>query len=173
MTMARDQISPNPDLVIPELLPLECIKTLLDWYCANVCGVELTDPRGYRIKVLPENFIHLIKLTNKFHKEPKNARLTLDEIKRGRIQLKNGHFDPHRACELSWATLIARQPDRITVNWKPGGSSGEAYIKNFGTLLSPNYRVLICQIHGTQRRPVTIFPREHISGKELFTKVWP
>ena len=146
---------------------------LLEWYRINVCNTEITDVRGHRMKFLPENFIHLIKLRNKFGKEPRNASLALKDIVRGRIVFKAGHFDATRAKELSWAKLIVQKPDRICANWKADGHSGEAYIKNFGTLEVPRYRVLICEIHGTQRRPVTIFPRDHITGKELYTKVWP
>jgi hypothetical protein len=146
---------------------------LFEWYRINVCETEVTETRGHRIKFLPENFVHLIKLKNKYGKEPKNARKTLEEIRRGRIQLKTGQFDAQRASELSWACLIAREPDRICVNWKADGHSGEAYIKNFGTAGCPKYRVLICEIHGTIRRPVTIFPRDHVTGKELYTQVWP
>lgn len=172
-SVSCDQISPNVNLLIPETLKLESMLSLFEWYRTNVCETEVTEIRGHRIKFLPENFIHLIKLTNKYGQEPKNARLALDEIRRGRIDFKPSRFDPQRAKELSWATLIAREPDRICVNWKVDGHSGEAYIKNFGTLECPRYRVLICEIHGTQRRPVTIFPRDHIAGKELYTQVWP
>ena len=171
--MACVQIAASANLVIPELLPLDAMSSLFDWYRTQVCDTEITEVRGYRIKFLPENFVHLIKLTNKYGKEPKNARLTLDEIRRGRIVFKAGHFNAQRAKELAWASLIAREPDRICANWKADGHSGEAYIKNFGTMEAPRYRVLICEIHGTQRRPVTIFPRDHISGKELYTQVWP
>lgn len=171
--MPCEQIDPNSNLVIPELLPLDAILTLFEWYRLNVCATELIEVRGYRVKFLPENFIHLIKLTNKYGREPKNARQAIEEIRRGRIVLKAGQFNPQRAKELSWAALIAREPDRICANWKADGHSGEAYIKNFGTAECPRYRVLICEIHGTQRRPVTIFPRDHISGKELYTQVWP
>ncbi|MGH6875862.1 MAG: hypothetical protein ACREHV_00635 [Rhizomicrobium sp.] len=171
--MACDQIPPNPNLVIPDVLPLVSMLELFHWYRLNVCGAELTEVRGHRMKFLPENFIHLIKLRTKYGKEPKNARLTIEEICRGQIELRAGRFNAQRARELSWAHLIAREPDRICANWKTDGHSGEAYIKNFGTLREPKYRVLICEIHGTQRRPVTIFPRDHISGKELCTQIWP
>lgn len=146
---------------------------LYEWYRLNLCETELTEIRGNRVKFLPENFVHLIKLKNKFGKEPRNARLALDDIMRGRITLKAGQFDTQRASELCLARMIAQEPDRICVNWKADGHSGEAYIKNFGTLIKPRYRVLICAIKGTIRRPVTIFPRDHISGKELYTQVWP
>jgi hypothetical protein len=171
--VACEQISPKLNLSVPETLPLDSMLTLFEWYRTNVCETEITEVRGFRIKFLPENFIHLIKLKNKYNKEPKNARLALDEIRRGRVNFKAGQFDPQRAKELSWASLIAREPDRICVNWKADGHSGEAYIKNFGTLEYPRYRVLICEVLGTQRRPVTIFPRDHITGKELYTQVWP
>lgn len=96
-------VHPAPNLVVPSLLPLVSMRELLGWYRENVCRLELRDPRSYRVRFLPENFVHLIKLTNKYYAEPRNARLTLDEIERGRINFKHDHFDPQRAAELGWA----------------------------------------------------------------------
>jgi hypothetical protein len=168
------EIEPNPDLIIPDTLPLNSLVEIFDWYRTNLCTTRLEDPRGFRIRFVPETFVHLIKLKNKFGREPKNARMTIDQIRRGRIKLREGNHDAQRACELSWARLIVTEPDRICVNWKENNvTSGEAYIKNFGSTQSPKFRILICQVHGTSRDPVTIFPREEIRGKELNTLVWP
>lgn len=171
--MAPVIINPRDGLFVPGLRPLDSISDLLDWYCLNVCAAEINDCRGFRVKFLPENFIHLIKLKNKFGKEPRNARMALEDIRRGRIRLKAGQFSPQRAEELSWAVLTAREPDVICVNWKADGHSGEAFIKNWGSSQEPRYRVLICEVHGTVRRPVTLFPREAFRGHEMLTKVWP
>jgi hypothetical protein len=172
-TLACAQIEPCENLIVPAMRPLATMLELFEWYRINVCETEITEARGNRVKFLPENFIHLIKLTNKYGKEPQNARLAIDEIRRGRIDFKAGQFNAQRASELSWASLIVKEPDRICVNWKADGHSGEAYIKNFGTFQHPKYRVLIAVIKGTVRRPVTIFPRDHITGKEMYTQVWP
>lgn len=149
------------------------MRDLLHWYRLNLCDVELRDPRGYRVRFLPENFIHLIKLTNKFGQEPKNARVALQEIERGRIKLVAGRFDPQRASELSWARLIATDPWRIAPNWAALGRGDEAYIRNFGTAAAPIYRVLVCEVIGTMRQAVTVFPRERIGTTEIATILWP
>src|SRR5215467_11668779 len=101
----------------PALLPLTDMRDLLSWYRLNLCSADLRDPRGFRVRFIPENFIHLIKLTNKYGEEPKNARLALEEIERGRIKFVAGRFDAQRAPELSWIRLIVTDPWRIVPNW--------------------------------------------------------
>jgi len=157
----------------PALLPLDDMRALLHWYRLNLCEAEFRDPRGYRVRFLPENFIHLIKLTNKYNDEPKNPRLALEEIERGRIKFVAGRFDPQRTSELSWIRLIATDPQYIVTNWQGLGRGDEAFIRNFGTDAQPIYRVLVCEIIGTLRQSVTVFPRERIGNKELTQRVWP
>lgn len=157
----------------PALLPLNDMRELLRWYRLNLCEAVIRDPRGYRVRFLPANFVHLIKLTTKYGREPKNAQIALDEIERGRIQLVSGRFDPQRAPELSWIRLIASDPWRIVPNWQALGRGDEAYIRNFGTEEHPIYRVLVCEVIGTIRQPVTVFPRERISEKEVHEIYWP
>ena len=159
--------------IVPAVLPLNDMRELLRWYRLNLCNAMIEDRRGYRVRFIPENFIHLIKLTNKYGDEPKNARMALDEIERGRIRLTPGRFDPQRAAELSWARLIASDPWRIVPNWQAQGRGDEAYVRNFGTEECPIYRVLVCEITGTIRQPVTVFPRERIGIKELQRILWP
>src|SRR5271156_1553290 len=71
--LACAQIEPTENLVIPPVRPLVSMIELFEWYRINVCETEVTEVRGNRVKFLPENFVHLIKLTNKYGKEPKNA----------------------------------------------------------------------------------------------------
>ena len=149
----------------PALLALHDLKELLDWYRLNLCEIELRDPRGHRVRFLPENFIHLIKLTNKYGKEPKNARMALEEIERGRMKLTAGHFDQQRAPELSWIRLIATDPWRIVPNWVKLGRGDEAYIRNFGTNEAPLYRVLVCEVLGKLRQPVTVSPATELGKR--------
>jgi hypothetical protein len=156
-----------------ELLPLDSILFLLEWYEQNLCGATLSDPRGIRVHFWCETFVHLIQMKTKYGEEPKNKRMTLEQIRSGRIQLMPGRFDAKRAQELSWACEIARNPDRICRNWQALGTGGEAYIKNFGTLTDPSFRVMICEVVGTHREVVTIFPRAHIGEKELLAQIWP
>jgi hypothetical protein len=157
----------------PALLPLNDMRELLRWYRLNLCEAEIRDPRGCRVRFLPENFIHLVKLTTKYGKEPENAGAALEEIERGRIKLVAERFDAQRAAELSWIQPIAATPWRIVANWQALGRGDEAYIRNFGSEVAPVYRVLVCEVIGTLRQAVTVFPRERISPKELATILWP
>jgi hypothetical protein len=50
----------------PALLPLNDVRELLRWYRLTLCEAEIRDPRGWRVRFLPENFIHLVKLTTKY-----------------------------------------------------------------------------------------------------------
>lgn len=164
-----------PVLVPAALLPLDSLKSNLEWFRSNLCSAHIRDPRGCRVRFLGTDFIHLNKLVDKYGKEPRNARLALEEIERGRITFKPGRFNPKRAVELAWAVDIATQPWRIVPNWQALGRGypGEAYIANFGTAEKPAFRVLICEVIGELRRPVTIFPRERFSKLELATVLWP
>jgi hypothetical protein len=157
----------------PPTLELTSIKELLAWYDLNLCNTTLIDPRGYRVRFLYENFVHLIQLKTKYGKEPKNARVALQEIERGRIAFKAGRFDCKRAMELPSAAEIAQRPDMICTNWQVLGRGDEAYVKNFGTEECPQFRVLICEVLGTVRQAVTVFPRERIGEVERRCQVWP
>lgn len=161
------------DRINPAPLPLNDMRELLRWYRLNLCDAVLHDPRGYRVRFLPANFMHLIQLTTKYGEEPKNARRALEEIERGRIKLVAGRFDPQRTAELSWIRLIASDPWRIVPNWQALGRGDEAYIRNFGSEECPVYRVLVCEVIGTIRQAVTVFPRERIGQKELQQLLWP
>jgi hypothetical protein len=155
------------------MLKLTSIKELLNWSDLNLCNAVLLDPRGYRVRFLRENFVHLIQLKTKYGKEPKNPRIALDGIERGRILLTPGRFNPQRAAELPRFAEIARHPDMICTNWQALGRGDEAYVKNFGTSECPQFRVLICQIVGTVRQAVTVFPRERIGEVESRCQIRP
>jgi hypothetical protein len=157
----------------PELLPLQSIQDALKWYEQNLCRVRLMDPRGFRVRFLPENFVHLIHLKNKYEQEPRNARIAVKAIREGKIHFVQGRFDRQRTAELSWAAEIATTPDRIFGNWQPRGQGDEAYVKNFGTEAEPKYRVTVCKVVGTIRQVVTIFPRERVGSGELQAQIWP
>jgi len=149
------------------------MREALRWYRLNLCEVELRDPRGFRVRFLPTNFIHLIKLTDKYGREPKNAKVAIEEIERGRIKFTAGRFDQQRAPELTWIRSICTDPWRIVPNWQALGRGDEAYIRNFGTEEQPIFRVLVCEITGTIRQAVTVFPRERIGAQEVGTILWP
>ena len=149
------------------------MRELLRWYRLNLCDAEIRDPRGYRVRFLPTNFVHLIQMKNKYGDEPRNPQVVLEEIERGRIKLVAGRFDAQRAPELSWIKLIATDPWRVVSNWQALGRGDEAYIRDFGTQQQSIYRVLVCQVIGTIRQAVTVFPRERIGPREMERILWP
>jgi hypothetical protein len=157
---------------MPKLLPLDSIQDVLQWYEANVCNKELRDPRGFRVRFQVEHFIHLIKLTNKYGKEPKNRKAAIEDIRSGKIRFVEDRFNPQRASELSWAAELAADPYRICPNWQAMGSGDENYVKNFGTEKYPQWRVLVCKVIGQTRHCSTIFPRD-LHAKQLDLRLWP
>lgn len=157
----------------PALLKLTTLADLLDCYEKNLCRARLIDPRGFRVRFLPTNFVHLIKLKTKYGDEPKNPCLTLEQIREGRILLRPERLDLQRAVELPWAIPLAREPDFICDNWVVPGEGDEAYVKNFGSGDRPIYRVMICKRVGTIRQVVTIFPRERIGQVVKRAQIWP
>jgi hypothetical protein len=159
----------------PAVLQITTQLNLFNWYRLNLCGREIMDPRGFRVSFLDTDFVHLIKLTDKFGKEPKNHRMTIEQIQSGRITLNPSRLQIRRAQELSWARSIIEAPDTIVPNWQAMGRviPGDAYIKNFRKEGLPIYRVLICGHAGKKRWPVTIFARERFADREIATKLWP
>jgi hypothetical protein len=159
----------------PDYLPLNSILELLTWYRLNLCNCEIRDPRGHRVLFPEPEFVHLIKLVNKYREEPKNRPLTVSQIDSGRVHFVAGRFSVLRARELSWARLIVTDRWKILPNWQALGRAnpGEVYVGNFGTEGKPVMRSLVCGIKGQTRRVVTHFPRGHFSKKVLSTAVWP
>lgn len=159
----------------PAVLSITTLLDLFNWYRQHLCGREILDPRGCRVTFLDTDFIHLIKLTDKYGKEPKNHRMTIEQIQSGRIILNPCRIQIRRAQELSWVRSIIEGPTMIVPNWQAMGRAipGDAYIKNFGTGGQPIYRVLICGHAGKKRWAVTIFPRERFADREIATVLWP
>jgi hypothetical protein len=155
-----------------KLLPLDNLRETLEWYEKNLCDVELRDPRGYRVRFKSEHFIHHIKLTTKFGKEPKNRTLTIEEIRADRIQFVSGRFSVQRASEIPWPVELATKPECICLNWQGMGTGDENYVRNFGTEDQPQWRVLVCKIIGQTRHFSTLMPCE-IKEKYLANKIWP
>jgi hypothetical protein len=159
----------------PAYLPLNSMLELLTWYRLNLCHCEIRDPRGHRVLFPEPEFVHLIKLENKYGKEPNNRPLVISQIASGRVQFVAGRFSVRRARELSWARLIVADPWKILPNWQALGRANpsEVYVRNFGTEGKPVLRSLVCGIKGQTRRVVTHFPRGHFSKQVLATAVWP
>ena len=159
----------------PPLLAITTLLEMFKWYRQNLCGRQIIDPRGCRVSFLDTDFVHLIKLTDKYGKEPKNRRMTIEQIQSGRITLHPGRLDLGRSQELTWARSIIENPAVIVPNWQALGRAipGDAYIKNFGIEGQRIYRVLICGHAGLRRWPVTIFPRERFADREIAHVLWP
>ncbi len=162
----------HPDT--PALLPITSLAEMYNWYRLNLYEQEIIDPRGQRVSFLDTDFVHLIKLLDKYGKEPKNRKMTIEQIMSGRITLVPKRIDLRRSQELTWARSIVESPTMIVPNWHIMGSAnpGDAYIKNFG-IDRPIYRVLICGHAGMKRRAVTIFPRERFAPREIHPILWP
>lgn len=157
---------------MPCLLPLESIQNVFEWYEQNVCNVDLRDPRGFRVRFKCEHFVHHIKLRNKFGVEPRNRKLIIEEIRAGKMQFIEGRYDPQRASEVPWAIELATKPDCICPNWQALGTGDENYVRNFGTELAPQWRVLVCKVVGQTRHFSTLFPCD-VREKHLAIKLWP
>ena len=155
-----------------KLLPLDNIQNVLQWYEQNLCNVDLRDPRGFRVRFQAEHFIHQIKLTTKYGKEPKNRPQTLEDIRSGKINFVDGRYSPQRASEIPWAVELATEPDCIVPNWQALGTGDENYVRNFGTADFPQWRVLVCKVVGQTRHFSTLFPCE-IKTRHVAVKIWP
>jgi hypothetical protein len=173
--MAFPSVEQDRQSAIPELLPIESLVQLLDWYRTNLCHRPIVDPRGQKVSFQETDFIHLVKLTTKYGCEPKNRRMAVEQIVARRITFNPSQICISRAKELSWARSLAEEPDMIVPNWQVMGlaNPGDAYIKNFGTPENPTYRVLICGHAGMKRWVVTIFPRERFADREIRNPLWP
>lgn len=156
----------------PRLLQLTTVQDLLEWYRINLCNAYLTDPRQYRVRFNLNDFVHFIKFTDQYGKEPQNRRIAVENIRKGRISRCSQH-STQRAAELGWIRDIATQADIICCNWSITGEGDECYVKNFGGNGRPNiHRVLVCKTVGTTRYALTAFPCE-IGGKERALQKWP
>jgi len=157
------------------MLALTTLLDLFTWYTQNLCDRSFVDPRGCRVSFADTDFVHLIKFKDKYGKEPRNARMTIEQIQSERIVLHPGRLDIRRAQELTWAQSIIERPDKIVPNWQVMGRAnpGDAYIKNFGIAPHAHHRVLICGHAGLKRRVVTIFARDRFTERELTPVLWP
>jgi hypothetical protein len=121
---AVSESEPKPYILLPEtpaLLPINSMAELLDRYQVNLCGKELIDPRGYRVHFLDTDFVHLIKIVDNYGKEPRNRRMTIDQIRSGRITLVRQRIDIRRTQEPAWARSIIESPTMIVPNWQVMG----------------------------------------------------
>jgi hypothetical protein len=165
----------------PPFPPLDSMLSLFRWYSRYFCLVEIKDCRGFPVLFCEEDFVHLIKITDRYRKEPKHRADTIRRIKAGEFKMFYGtehspaNFSIQRAKDLACALSVIREPESIVQNWQPLGKAnpGEAYIRNFGKDGRRRFRVLICAIAGRRRLPVTMFPRQRFADDEVVIKLWP
>jgi hypothetical protein len=181
----RAELESDGDIELPNgsppFPPLDSMITLFEWFSRYFCRGGFRDCRNFLVEFREEDFIHLMKTTDKYQDEPRNRLDTIRKIKAGEFKMFYGtahspaNFSIHRAKELTCAISTIRAPEMIVPNWQPMGKAnpGEAYIRNFGKGGRRRYRVLICGIAGKRRIPVTMFPRQRFNENETLIKLWP
>jgi hypothetical protein len=176
----------------PQKLKVDEITRHYHWYADNLCGQQIFDPRGYRVRFFPTLFLRLLKVKNQFGNEPKGRRAIMEKIEAGEFRSRAGElgggFTPQArrtlasalpmTKELSWLRSIATSPDVICTDWRIPYWCGprkdrEAYLKNFGTADSPLYRVMICKVKGANRDVIAVFSRRPIGKSELERQEYP
>ena len=175
----------DEDIELPQgssaLPPLDSMLDLFNWYWRQFCRSEIKDCRGFPVTFREEEFVHFVKITDRYGKEPRNRIDTIRRIKAGEFRLFHGtkyspaNFSMQRAKDLACALSVIQDPQMIVPNWQPLGKAnpGEAYIRNFGKDGRRRFRVLICGIAGKRRFPVTMFPRQRFANEETLIKLWP
>ncbi|HET9099494.1 MAG TPA: hypothetical protein VFN62_03810 [Acidobacteriaceae bacterium] len=165
----------------PPFPPLDSMLNLFKWYERHFCRAEITDCRNFPVEFCEGDFVHLVKIVDRYGKEPKNRADTIRRIKAGEFKMFNGtrhspaNFSVQRAKDLACALAVIQDPWMIVPNWQPLGKAnpGEAYIRNFGKDGRRRFRVLICGVTGRRRSPVTMFPRQRFAAEEILIKLWP
>ena len=176
----------------PPKLKVDEVTEHYHWYVDNLCKQQIFDPRGYRVRFFRTPFLRLLEVKNELGNEPKNRHGTLEKIDAGEFhsragELGNGFTTQARRTlasaiprtkELSWLKSIATAPDVICTDWRIPYWRGpkkdrEAYIKNFGTVDHPLYRLLICKVNGPNRDVIAAFHRRPIGKSELERQEYP
>jgi hypothetical protein len=136
---------------------------------------------GVLVEFREEDFVHLVKIVDRYQREPKDRVDTVRRIEAGEFKMFRAtkhfpaNFSLQRAKELACALSTVREPEMIVPNWQPLGRAnpGEAYIRNFGKDGRRRFRVLVCGIAGRRRLPVTMFPRQRFADNKVIIKLWP
>lgn len=165
----------------PPFPPLDSMLNLFQWYERHFCRGGLFDCRKFPVTFCEVDFVHLVKIVDRYGKEPKNRADAIRRIKSGEFKMFKGtqhsppNFSVQRAKDLALALPLIQDPWMIVPNWQPLGKAnpGEAYIRNFGKDGRRRFRVLICGIAGKRRTPVTMFPRQRFAAEEILIRLWP
>lgn len=126
----------------PPFPPLDSMLNLFKWYERHFCRAEIIDCRNFPVSFCEEDFVHLVKIVDRYGKEPRNRADTIRRIKTGEFKMFNGtrhspaNFSVRRAKDLVCALSVIQDPQMIVPNWQPLGKAnpGEAYIRNFGKM---------------------------------------
>ncbi len=172
------QVVIRPAARPPQKLWKPQIADILAWYEENLCGVELYDPRGKRVRFSPERFPHFIKLldsTTGF--DVKRPQKEVEAIREGRKgNADYGGYDTERARTLPWIPSTVQEPSQIFEVSEPDlwGKVGDTLIvKEFD---KPGYRrkILVCRsINEHLLVPITSHPSDKKNLGKAYKQVWP
>lgn len=165
----------------PNRLWLHQLVDLLAWFEANLCNVQVKDPRDHVVKFTPERFPHIIKLCKKGSNKPVDEpQKQVSEIRQGKkTNADFGGYDAHRAQTMTWIKPTIESPTKILelvsqplVGPKKAGDT--VYIKEFVRNAKTYRRLFVCKrVGSTLLIPVTCHPRDHARFSANYKQVWP
>jgi len=174
--MSYDPKSPPPRPPAKFWKPNLC--DILEWYEENLCGADLFDPRGIRVRFAPERFPHMVKLMDATSgKEVTSPQKIVELIRLGKAgNAEFGGYDIERARTLPWILPVISEPTQIlevenpTLWTKPGDT---LIIKEFE---KSGYRrkVLVCRrVNSGLLVPITSHPLNKENAGKAYKVVWP
>jgi hypothetical protein len=162
----------------PQQLWKTQIEDILAWYEENLCGVELYDPRGKRIKFSPERFPHFIKLLDPVtRKDVSRPQKEVEAIRLGKKgNADYGGYDGERARTLPWIPSIVQEPSQILEVAEPSfwGKPGDTLIVKEFVKWGYRRKILVCRtINENLLVPITSHPSDKKSLGKAYKVVWP
>lgn len=70
----------------PPFPPLDSMLNLFKWYERHFCRAEIIDCRNFPVEFCEGDFVHLVKIVDRYGKEPKNRADTIRRIKAGELK---------------------------------------------------------------------------------------
>src|SRR5260370_25717642 len=67
--------------------PLDSMLGLFNWYSRAFCRSAIRDCRGYSVLFREEDFVHLVKVKDRYGKEPKHRADAVRRIKAGELKM--------------------------------------------------------------------------------------
>jgi hypothetical protein len=154
------------------------LQDILEWYEQHLCGMDLFDPRGIRVRFAPERFPHLIKLLDASSgQEVRKPQKEVEAIRQGlKRNADFGGYDVERAKTLPWIPLVVAEPSSILEVAEPS-----LWAKPGDTLLVKEFekhgyrkKVLVCRRVGSGLLvPITSHPLDKDRFGKSYKIVWP